>query len=78
MKPARYFVRVFTPDPREMDADDQEDFNETSLDMAKWRLRQKRDAGLRAALYERVNISPDGITPFGWDFEEKVIRDTHE
>ncbi len=69
-RPSRHFVRLYTPDPEEQDADEQEDLNCTSLAEAR-RLHAKLKAqGLRAEILHRVHMTPQkvGSLIVGWDY----------
>jgi hypothetical protein len=79
-KPTPYFIRVYTPDPDEMDGDSQEDFNCSTLGTAEHYLGMFRNTGMRCGLMRRDNIAPYeiyGVTS-GWDFDEVTVKDAHE
>lgn len=65
MKPARWFVRVWTVDPAEEGPDDEEDIDMPNEKTARVEARKLRRAGLNAAAFERQNIHvPEEIPMF--------------
>jgi hypothetical protein len=74
-KPSRYFVRVFVPDPDELDADDQKDHDLETLEWAQQICARFLEMGLRAVVMERRNMRPDMFAGFAifWEYEEHVI-----
>jgi hypothetical protein len=56
MRPAKFFVRVYTPDPEELEADDEKDVDAPSKAAALSRAKRLRMSGKLACAFERRNI----------------------
>ena len=67
MKPKRYFVRVWTPDPAEEGPDDEKDGDVPSLAQAKLVAASLRRKGISAGAFERRNIRYPEHAPPGLD-----------
>jgi hypothetical protein len=74
VRPARFFVRIWTPDPTEEGPDSERDSDEATERGARERAKQLREIGLRAGAFERRNVRypeeiPPGLDlpPYLWD-----------
>jgi hypothetical protein len=65
--PARFFVRLYTPDPAEEGPDREDDTDVPSADAAKRRARKLRREGKLACAFERRNIRYPEEAPPGLD-----------
>jgi hypothetical protein len=67
MKPAQFFVRVYTPDPKEEEADREDDTDAPTKAAALSRAKRLRRAGKLACAFERRNIRYPEEAPPGLD-----------
>jgi hypothetical protein len=67
MRPAKFFVRVYTPDPEEQEPDDEKDTDAPSKAAALRRSATLRRAGKLACAFERRNIRYPEEAPPGLD-----------
>jgi hypothetical protein len=67
MKPAQFFVRVYTPDPEEQEPDDETDTDAPSKAAALSCAAALRKAGKLACAFERRNIRYPEEAPPGLD-----------
>lgn len=67
MKPAQFFVRVYTPDPKEEGPDSEKDSDAPSKAVALSRAKRLREDGKLACAFERRNIRYPEEAPPGLD-----------
>lgn len=72
MKPAQFFVRVYTPDPEEEGPDGESDTDAPSKGAALSRARRLRKDGKFACAFERRNIRYPEDAPAGLDLPARL------
>lgn len=73
MKPAQFFVRVYTPDPEEDGPDREDDSDAPSKTAALSSARRLRKAGKLACAFERRNIRYPEEAPPGLDLRPGAV-----